>query len=226
VRPSEVADRLDGAGFCDYEIDYAAGVARVYFVGRESVKKVNVSKHAVKRWRERVNPDAGEEQAAAEIERALREGTVVWEENEEGVMTQYVVHGDTMLIHAPEMGTVVTTIKVDFGFSEEINRELCRMQVEHILELGRRVKEEGARLAEAEREFDRELALIDSEIAGLEARLEAARAAQRRVAHVREEARRRYEALKKEHEREFHKLKYSVGYRLEALREKHAKEAV
>jgi len=183
---------------------------------------MNISKHARKRWPERGNPDAAPEDIDQEIISAFDQAVIVHEEEEEGGLMQYRVYRDILFIYDLHSDKLVTLVNIDFGFSPEINLEICRLQVEKVLDLQNKIAEEEAAVKKLHEEIDNKLLAVAGDIAELERKLEAAKAAERRLNQQKHEAIKGLEAVKAEHANEFSKLKYSIRYRVNALKVKPA----
>lgn len=185
-------------------------------------RKVIFTPHAVKRWRERVNPEAGEDQAVEEMQKVFEQAVMVFEEVEEGGLVRYLVKDDILFVYDVTTNKVATVIDIDFGFSQEINRRLARMQTEYVLQLAKRIAENRAATEKRLAGLDNSISVSEGEIKSLEAKLEAVRATQRKLLQTKEELIKEQEALRKDYEAEFMRLKYSVNYRMETLKDKYA----
>ncbi|NHM25439.1 MULTISPECIES: hypothetical protein [Desulfofundulus] len=173
---------------------------------------MEVSKHALKRWRERVNPDAGPERAQSEMLKGLEQAIRVYDELDNA----YFIKDNILFIVKDEV--VVTVVNLDFGFSEDINRVICRMQTERLLELKKKLEEAQEQAQQHISAINDRLAVLDSEKAEVEARLQEICSKRRKLELAREEVEKGLEALRKQYAAEFSKLKYSLDFRLETVR--------
>ena len=185
-----------------------------------------VSNHAKERWIKRFNPKAknmgnvGEEIMNSK-NRAIEILTV---EECPGKMMEYSVKDNMLFVVDLSQGVVVTVVDIVFGFGEEIDREICRLQVEKIL----RLKEE---LASEEDFVAVQIKGLDEEMVVLEGELEKAREEvikrEDLKTKLREEKKKHMkerDTKRKEYEKEVNKLRYSINYRLEMIAQKKRKD--
>lgn len=183
---------------------------------------MNISKHARKRWPERGNPDVAPENIEQEIISAFDRAVIVYEEEEEDGLMQYRVYRDILFVYNLHSDKLITLVNIDFGFSPEINLEICRLQVEKVLYLQKKITEEEAAIKKLCEEIDYRLLAVIGDIAELERKLEAEKAAERRLNQQKIEISKGLEAMRAELANEFSKLKYSIRYRADALKMRHA----
>ncbi len=181
-----------------------------------------VSVHARDRWIKRFNPKANNvvEEILKEKSQAIE---ILQTKESPNKLMEYSVKDNMLFVVDLRRDMLVTVIDIVFGFGEEIDRELCRMQTKKILRL-----KEG--LQEEEEIFASQVRGIEEEMLVLEAELEKAKMEVKRREDLRNklgEEKRRYVKIlatkRKEYEKEVNKLRYSINYRLEMLAQKEEK---
>lgn len=179
-----------------------------------------ITKHARKRWPERANPDASPEDMDGEIYAAFDQATIIHEEDENEEIIQYRVKDNILFIYSTKNDKLITLVEIDFGFSPEVNLVICKHQVERILDLKARIESEEAAAALQQEEIDHRLLAVAGDIAELELKLQAHKAAEDRLKQQKVELAKALEAMKSEFMNEFSRLKYSIRYRVGTSRMK------
>lgn len=113
----------------------------------------NCSKHAVRRWAERIRgytgkeldyyASANREKIIKDINNTLEYATLVYKGQIGNNVTRHFYVKDTMvLVTNTTDDTVVTVMVVDFGFSDKINLTVAQQMLQEILELEESLKSE------------------------------------------------------------------------------------
>lgn len=178
---------------------------------------MKISEHARERWRERFNPEAGD--VDGEIREAFAKAVEIFREDGERTVS-YAVKDNILFVRDAEEDVMVTVVDIVFGFEPGIDREICRMQLKRIEEM----KEAIANLEDFCRTegegLDSDIFVVEEEIKKLKAELTAMEARKARFLCQKEVWSRELEAKKAEYLKEVNKLRYSINYRLEMMKEK------
>jgi len=160
---------------------------------------VKVTEHAKQQWIKRFNPESQDPEK--EIEQAVAAAVEIYEEEDTGNKyespARIMVKDNILCVCLKEEDVVVTVIDINFGFSPEINLEVCKMQTERIL----KVKEELSGLEE----------YVQMEAAKTEAK----EFTISKCCDEKDALMKRLEAKRAEYIAETNKLRYSINYRLE-----------
>lgn len=174
---------------------------------------MEVTRHAVKRWIERVDPAAAAEVAETAIRDALNQAEWIYQADQDGKLTDFFMLDDIVLVVAD--GCVVTVFRAEYGFGPEIDQRVCQelkaalAAAREKLDRARDAAKAHAAAVAGEREA------IEGERRRLEARLEVLRARENRLLEAQAEHDRQVEELEHEVESYARKLVYSLAYRLE-----------
>ncbi|MEW6423155.1 MAG: hypothetical protein AB1523_00165 [Bacillota bacterium] len=177
---------------------------------------MEISGHARERWLERFNPNA--QDPDGEILEAISQAVEIFREDDGTI--SYLVKDNMLFVHDLRKNRLATVVDIVFGFDPEINLEICRMQIARVL----KVKEELESLEDFVRceteEIDHEVAQIDDEIKKARSELDAKEAHKRTLICAKEKLIKEQEAKRAEYLSEVNKLRYSINYRLEMLKQK------
>jgi hypothetical protein len=178
---------------------------------------MKISEHARERWRERFNPGTGD--MDQEIREAfLRSVEIFREDGDEPA--RYLVAENILFVHDWKNDVLVTVVDIVFGFEPGIDLEICRMQLKLIETLKEELNGLAGYFNVKTEELDRSILLVEGDIEKIRAELIAKETQKRRMLCQKQEWDKELEAKKAEYLKEVNKLRYSINYRLEMLKEK------
>ncbi|GBF34120.1 hypothetical protein DCCM_3232 [Desulfocucumis palustris] len=181
---------------------------------------MNITRHAKKRYRERINSDT--ENIEQEIIDCYEKAVAVYEEGVNGDSKEFLVHENVLFVYTPVTDTIITVIDINFGFSESVNMELCRLQLERVLSLKERLSSEKSKASKVYEKFDKKITVIDGEIDLLQKKLEAIQAKRELILASKTKIFKNVQSTEKEYIAEAKRLVYSTSFRVEELNVKHA----
>ncbi len=175
---------------------------------------MEVSKHAAKRWVERIDRTAMEADAVAAVADAVIRAELLYRKPEEdGQIVEFYLLDDVVLV--AKNNTVLTVFRAEYGFNAEIDRQVCtqlKLALAGAREELRRAREEAEQHATAAQD---QLDRINAERQQLEARLQMLRARENKLLEEQTELDRRVDELEHLVESYAMKIVYSVLYRSE-----------
>lgn len=177
---------------------------------------MKVSEHARQRWLERINPDARD--VDGEIMEAKKQAVEFFREKEGGKLIGYAIKDDILFIYELGEDVLLTVIDVNFGFSPEINRQICKMQIERILSVKDELEAEEDYVRSEMEGIDGDLILIEAEIRKIRADLEAKEAGKARLLSHKDALMKELEKKQEEYLNEVNKIRYSINYRIEGIK--------
>jgi|GEM_PF-4995406 hypothetical protein len=185
-------------------------------------KVMIVSNHAKERWIKRFNPKA--KNVVEEIMRAKDQAIEILSVEEcPGKYMEYSVKDNMLFVVDLNQGVLVTVVDIVFGFGEEIDREIGRLQTEKILRLKEEVANEEDFFAVQIKGIDEEMVVLEGEIEKVRAELLERENLKTKLREEKKEYMKKRDIKRKEYEKEVNKLRYSINYRLEMLTQKKEK---
>jgi hypothetical protein len=133
---------------------------------------------------------------------------------------RYLVAENILFVHDWKNDVLVTVVDIVFGFEPGIDLEICRMQLKLIETLKEELNGLAGYFNVKTEELDRSILLVEGDIEKIRAELIAKETQKRRMLCQKQEWDKELEAKKAEYLKEVNKLRYSINYRLEMLKEK------
>jgi len=181
-----------------------------------------VSVHARDRWIKRFNPKAKD--VVGEILKEKNQAIEILQTKESpNKYMEYSVKDNMLFVVDLSRNMLVTVIDIVFGFGEEIDRELCRMQTEKILRLKEELQEEEEFFVSQARGIEEEIIVLDGELEAVKMEVARREDLRNRLGEEKRQYTKKLEIKRKEYEKEVNKLRYSINYRLEMLAQKKEK---
>lgn len=185
--------------------------SRIPLKGGELLK---ISKHAVQRWVERVDPGAtNKDKVEVAIREAFGKAELIYQKRGDEPADFWLSNDGVIFVVVD--GQVVTLYKAEYGFDPEIDQRICR-------ELRQALGKAKTRLANAEDiagryalELRTQIDAIEAERRQLEARFQVLQSKENKLREHQTMLEREVEARRREVEGYAQKLVYSVAYRLE-----------
>lgn len=174
--------------------------------------------HCLERWKERIDPDG-----QLSISEYFDNAVFVWSgQNLDGKKADFYVNGD--IIFVANSDNVLTVYRANYGFDEDMNREICAKLVDKVLELNRKVEEEHCRIEGHCRSLTREMHQVDDEISVYQAKIDELTARKNRLNEQVNELRRGVEALAAERDCQAKRLVFTLPLKGELLGRKNGKK--
>lgn len=174
---------------------------------------MNFTEHAKKRWKERIDPN--DELSISECFDAAV-AVFVWRgQSLNNKVADFYVNGD--IIFVGKGGNVLTVYRANYGFGDEIDREICTRLLHQVLELNRHVEEESSRIEAECEELTREAMKIDDEIRFLEARINQLTSKKNKFNEQINELRRGLKVLEAQRDCQAKKLVFTPGWKVECV---------
>ncbi len=177
---------------------------------------MKISEHARQRWLERINPDARD--VDNEILEARKQAVEFFREEDANKLIAYALKDNILFIHELKEDVLVTVIDVDFGFSQEINKQICSMQLNRILAAREELSAEEDFVRCETEGIDTDLVLIEEEIKKIKADLEVKEAAKNRLLSHKEALLKDLQVKLRGYLCEVDRIRYSISYRIENIK--------
>lgn len=139
--------------------------------------KINITKHAFDRYAERIlgytdqfaarqYVNANEEKVTEDINKLFSFSTLLWtgQINGDKSTKNYYLKDNIILVTDTSNTALITLYRIDFGFSNEIDRIISEKLLEEILELQNKLSERKMAVAETAEIKKAELSNIESEL--------------------------------------------------------------
>ncbi len=172
---------------------------------------MNFTAHCLKRWEERIDPEG-----QLPIENVFKDAVYIWRgENLDGKAADYYISGD--IVFVVNNGTVLTAYKVDYGFGEEIDREVCSRLFDEVLQLNKDIDHESSKVEKECSELKLELDRTNDEIAALLAKVNHLNSKKNRLKERIKELQRGVESLMSVRDCQAKKLVFCVSWKMENI---------
>lgn len=126
---------------------------------------MNFTDHFKKRWKERIDPEG-----KLSYEEYFEYAKFIWNgKNLDGKKADFHVFND--IIFVSNSGTVMTVYRANYGFDDEINREVCARLKKKVLELSRQVESKNLKVDEEIRGIPHLINQINDQIKVYEAKI-------------------------------------------------------
>lgn len=173
---------------------------------------VRITRHAIDRWRQRVDPDASEEAAEQAIRQALSRAEELCDA-EDGAKAYLA--GPLVLIIA-DNGALATVCRPEYGFGPAIDEAIAQKLIEQLHDVR-------LRKSEWQRRVRPELAAIEERMRAAEDQIRVLQATLERLQHERAALEAEGEELAREEQAVARRLYRSVDYRVDLLAAKFQK---
>lgn len=176
------------------------------------MKQLDITKHAIQRWSERIDQSADKERAESALRDAFNQATLVYQEGGD-LPTQFYLKDDIVFVVVETQ--IVTVYRAEYGFGGDIDRRICD-------ELKRKLADAQGRLEKAEAaakkitlSVQQQIDRIQSERRRLELRLKTLESRENKLMETLTQEGRKLDELRHEVGSYARKLVYSIAYRLE-----------
>ncbi len=181
---------------------------------------MKVTSHAVQRWQERVSNVDNAEQ---EILNNLNEAQKIWSEIKDNKEIVYYLKDDVIFVVNDDDKVVITIVKADYGFSDEINKTIVNKLLGELNKAKETKEHRDKEIRNEISELQRQLKISDIEIETLQAKIKSLEAIQNKLRATIEALEKEAQTMQAEIDGIAKKLIYSIGWRLEELTSKNKK---
>jgi hypothetical protein len=124
---------------------------------------MRVSKHAKQRWVERINPDRINPDLEQEILEAFNRAIEIYQEKDNEKIIRFLVLDQILFVHDVSEDILVTLIDIRFGFNIDIDREICKRQVQYVLLLKKNLEAVSEKIIHEKKELNYTLKVLRCE---------------------------------------------------------------
>jgi hypothetical protein len=174
------------------------------------------TKHARKRWQERVNPNVDESIIDQEIVAALNRADYIWADSEGN---HHYVDKDELIQYVcnPVNHKIITIVRIDYGFPEDLNHTITKDLIDRV-----RQKIEVLAVIEENQQKQRDKnatakARLQNQIDELEAKINAIEAKEKEIEAIEARMDADLASEKKEYDSLAYSLVWSIAYRTDKL---------
>lgn len=136
---------------------------------------MNVTKHAIKRYVERIDGISKEEVGGyisvnetrihSNIETMYEHAQLIWRgQLYDNITRNYYLNKDIILVTSTDNSAIITLYRIDFGFPTHTNRSVISDLREHIMELQEEYEEAEQQLQEEKDALDHQIDFLDKQI--------------------------------------------------------------
>jgi hypothetical protein len=189
-------------------------------------KRVNVTCHAGKRYCQRILgfEEREAKQHYKEHQEEIKQKIMQLQEEGELIFTgtfselpdcEYYINGN--IIMPCKDGAILTVYQADFGFDDKLNSKITTELVEEIRRLKKRYQKEGERIAKRVERRQRDIDLVDSDIANVEKKLSRLKEKKELIERQLQLDKAQQDSILDDIRNLAYKLCYSVNFRMEML---------
>lgn len=173
---------------------------------------VRITRHAIERWRQRVDPNASEEAAEQAIRQALSRAEELCDA-EDGAKAYLA---GTLVLIVADNGSLATVCRPEYGFGPAIDEAIAQKLIEQLHDVRRRK-------AEWRDQAKPQLQSIEARVRAAEDQIRTLQATLERLRHERAVIEAQGEELAREEQVVAHRLYRSIDYRVDLLAAKFQK---